>query len=274
MPLKQSDFIVVPEDLISAVLTYVAWLESQGFKVTPEPTSLEYPNTPVLMGTQAAGQLHFFEVSGRVNVARAEAWVNYGKASSRDIRYVVVVANGKSIAPSDLRRLKQIGVGVHLLDGDEVDKVCNPHDLSLRFGFPVLPRPLVKKLGNARDLFNDGHWKESYEDACQALETDARLYMAKRIKVGATFQSEKGKAITYTETQVAKATLGGVGKMFLELTTPTQSESQVGQAIARVNPRRVTVAHFKSKTGKRAQQLRDEVGKDLIVILNAMQMLR
>lgn len=235
---------------------------------------LEFPNTPVLGASRAAGQQYFYEVSNRVNIERTEAWVNYGKASSSDVRYVVVVANGKSIAASALSRLKSLGVGVHLIAGDDINALCSPHDLSLRFEFPPLPRQLVKKLANARDLLADGHWKESYEDACQALEDAARAHMAKRVRVGATFVSEKGKPIAYTEAQVKKATLGGVGKMFLELATPTQAESQVGQAISRINPRRVTVAHFKSKTGKRAQDLRNAVGKDLIVIVNTMMMLR
>lgn len=274
MPLKQADFVIVPEDLIAAVLDYSAWLEGQGFKVTAEPTDLAFPNTPVLMGSRATGQLFFYEVSGKVNVDRAAAWVNYGKASSSDVRYVVVVANGKNIPSTALSRLKKLGVGVHLIDAGNVEQLCHPHDLSLTFEFPSVPKPLVKKLASARDLFGDGHWKEAYEDACQALESDSRAYMAKRLRMGASFVSSAGKSLSYTEAQINKATLGSVGKMFLELVTPTQAESQVGQAIGRINPRRITVAHFKSKTGKRARQLRDEVGKDLIVIVNAMMMLR
>lgn len=272
MPLKQTDFVIVPEDLLGPVLDYVRWLEDQGYKVTAEPTDLEYPNTPVLMATRSPNQVYFYEVASRVNVTRAQSWVNYGKASSIDVRYVAVVANGKNIASADLGKLKSMGVGVHLFDGENVERLCNPHDLSLSFDFPALPRKLVRKLATARDLFADGHWKESYEDACQALETDARAYMVKRVRMGATFVSSAGKTVTYTEQQVSKATLGAVGKMFLELVTPTQAESQLAQAIKRINPRRVTVAHFKSKSGKRAKQLREEVGKDLIVIVNAMMM--
>lgn len=274
MVIKEKDFELVPVDLLAAVVAYGNWLIGQGFKVYPEPYDLAYPNSPVFRGARTQQQDFFYEVASVVNVDRAEEWVKYGRASSRDTRYIVAVANGNSLSPRDLARLRELGVGVDIIDGTTVNQLCTAHDLSLNVDFPALPKKLHGKLGYARDLFSQGNWKESFEDACQALETEAREYLAKAIRGGrVSFVSDKGKPIPYSEVQVQKMTLGALASAFSNLAGPTQTESRVAQALHRVNPRRVTVAHFKYKSGKRARDLRTQVGKDLIVIVNAMKML-
>lgn len=258
---------------MGAVLAYASWLEAQGYKLKAEPYELEYPNTPVLKATRGAGEESFYEIASKVNRGRAEDWVRYGKASSTDTRFVVVVANGRNIATADLAHLKTLGVGVHLISGAEVTELCPAKDLSLPIEFPAVSGPLAKKLSTAKRLFADGHWREAYKEACLELEDAARRHLIKRVRSGATFASDKGTQVFYTEDKVSKLTLGQVEIAFQQLAGPTQVESRVTQAIARVRPNRNAVTH-KPKSAKQAQQLREQVGKDLIVIVNAMRMLR
>ncbi|MBX3104002.1 MAG: hypothetical protein KF867_03410 [Cryobacterium sp.] len=273
MVIKATDFVLVPVDLLDAVVTYGNWLEANGFRLEAEPYDLEYPNSPVLKGVRAQ-QSHFYEVASSVNVLRAEEWVKYGRASTQDTRYVVAIANGNSVSPSELSRLRELGVGVDIIENSSVNHLCPAHDLSLNVEFPTLSKKLHRSLGNARDLFSQGNWKESFEDACQALETEARDYLRKAVRGGrVSFVNDRGKTVVYTEAQVSGMTLGGLAIAFTNLVGPTQTESRVAQALTRINPRRVTVAHFKYKSGKRARDLRTQVGKDLIVIVNSMKML-
>lgn len=275
MVIRANAFELVPDDLLSAVIHYGIWLEGQGYKVTVEPFDLVYPNTPVFRAYRQAGEDYFYEVASVVNLARAEEWAKFGHASQRDTRYIVAIASDNPIAPSSLARLKALGVGVDVIVAAEVTSLSSPHDLSLNVEFPTLPTQLKKVLGKARDLWGQGNWKEAYEDACLALEGEARTYLRKAVKAGrVSFVSSKGKAIQHSESDVAGMTLGQIKDAFVVIAVPTQSESRAAVALARINPRRVTVAHFKHKRGKRAKQLRDEVGRDLYVIVNCITMLR
>ncbi|WP_157502406.1 hypothetical protein [Leucobacter celer] len=275
MVIRASDFELIPDDLLSAVVHYGSWLEAQGYRVTVEPVDLGYPNTPVFRAHRQAGEAFFYEVASKVNLARAEEWVKFGRASQSDTRYIVGIATDKAVLPATLTRLTALGVGVDVITGSSVTSLVSPHDLSLNVEFPALARSLQKALGKARDLWGQGNWKESYEDACLAVETIARQYLKRAVKSGrVSFVSVKGKPIRRTEAQVGKMTLGELAIAFAEITGPTQTESQVAVGLARINPRRVTVAHFKHTKGKRARQLRDEVGRDLNVIVNCITLLR
>jgi len=274
MVVKATHFELIPVDLLDAVVYYGNWLEEMGFRVVVEPYDVEYPNTPVFRGVRNR-EHYFYEVSSTVNVARAEEWVKYGRASSQDTRYIVVIANRKSVSSASLTRLRALGVGVDLIEGSNIHQLCAAHDLSLNVDFPTVPRTLRRQLAKSRELFNQGHWKESFEDACLALETEAREHLLKAVRNSqATFMSDKGKPITHTEAQVASMTLGQLAVAFKNLVGPTQTQSRVAQALARINPQRVTVAHHKHATGRRAQALRTQVGKDLIVIVNSIKMLK
>lgn len=274
MAVKPADFVLVAEDLIDAVVRYANWLVSRGFRVETEPYDLEYPNSPVLKGVRGK-ENYYFEVASAVNVSRAEEWVKYGKASSADTRYVVAIAGGRPVSPSDLARLTTLGVGVDIIETNDVHPMCGAHDLSLNVEFPRLTPKLHKSLGNARDLFTRGSWKEAFEDACLALEMESRAFMKKAIRSGrVAFVDNKGKSVSYTEAQIGHMTLGALATAFGNIANPSQTESRVAQALKRINPKRVTVAHFKHKPGtKRERELRTQVGKDLIVIVNAMKML-
>jgi hypothetical protein len=275
MAIRATDFVLVPVDLLSAVVRYGQWLESQGYKLSVEPSDLEYPSTPVFRGYRNAGEDYFYEVSSVVDLKRAEEWAKYGRASQRDTRFIVAIAGKKPVPTATLAKLAELKVGLHVIGDASVSSLATPHDLSLNVEFPALPRGLHRALGHARDLWSRGEWKEAYEDACVALETQAREYLQKAVKAQrVTFANASGKPVRYVESKIAKMTLGQLEHAFAEITAPTQIESRATQAMSRINPRRITVAHFKHKSGKRLRDLRSQVGKDLIVIVNTMTMLR
>ncbi|MFT4108692.1 hypothetical protein [Propionicimonas sp.] len=275
MAIRATDFVLVPDDLLSAVVRYGQWLESQGYRLTVEPSDLEYPTTPVFRGYRNAGEDYFYEVSSVVDLKRAEEWAKYGRASQRDTRFVVAIAGSKPVSTATLSKLAELKVGLDVIADTTVSSLSAPHDLSLNVDFPALPAGLRKTLGHAKDLWSRGEWKEAYEDACVALATRACEYLQKAVKAQrVTFVSANGKSIKYTQAKIGKMTLGQLEHAFAEITAPTQIESRATQAMARINPRRVTVAHFKHKSGKRLQDLRGKVGKDLIVIVNIMTMLK
>lgn len=275
MTIRATDFMLVPDDLLSFVVRYGQWLESQGYRLTVEPSDLEYPTTPVFRGRRNAGEDYFYEVSSVVDLKRAEEWAKYGRASHRDTRFVVAIAGNKPVPPATLTKLAELKVGLDIIAAATISSLLAPHDLSLNVDFPSLPSHLRKTLGRAKDLWNRGEWKEAYEDACVVLTTKACEYLQKAVKAQrVTFVGANGNPINYTEAQIGRMTLGQLEHAFDEIAAPTQNESRAAQAMARINPNRVTVAHFKHKSGKRLQNLRAKVGKDLIVIVNTMILLK
>jgi len=271
--LRPVDFELVPVDLLDAAIIYGEWIAARGFSIEIEPYDLEFPNTPLLKATRGMAS-YFHEVSSAVDLSRAEDWVKYGRASKAEVRYVAAVSTDSDIPQRTLMKLRQLGVGLDIVDGRSVQSLIAPHDLSLDAEFPELTGRLVVSLGSARDLLEQGHWKEAFEDACLALETAARIYMAKAVRAKRVrFVRDNGSTANYTEEQIMKKTLGQLAGVYDELAQPTQAESRVAQSLRRVNPHRVTVAHFKHESGARESELRSTVGKELIVIVNAMKLL-
>lgn len=273
MAIKAANFALVPTDLIDGVVIYGRWLEENGFRVFCEPFDLEYPNTPVFKGTRN-GEEHYVEVASAINLSRTEEWVKYGKAASNDTRIIVAVANGKPISPEHLTKIQKWGVGVHLIDVSGVNIMCSPHDLSLNVDFPRIDRKMIKKLGRSKELLEQGNWKEAFEDACIAFETDVRSYLTKEFNNNRImFMDNQGKPVGINQSQIDKATLGKLGYMFSVISNPNQMQSRIAVAIERINDDRVTVAHYKHKSGRRLKTLRKKVGKDLQIIVNALEML-
>jgi len=271
--MKASDFELVPEDLLDAVIVYGDWLVDRGFAPDIEPYDLEYPNVPVFRVIQQQAT-SFYEISSTVNVGQAEDWANYGHASSNETRYIVVVANDEPIKPSDLAKLADLGIGVDVISNSKVTTMHPSRDLSLTVEFPVLPKELRLRLGKARDLFEQGNWQESFEDACGVLADDARDYLANAIDTRhPLFIDENNRTKTYSRSAVQRMTLGHLAKAFDELAQSSKMERRVAQALVRINPGRVTTAHYKHDSGNRVTTLREQFGKDLIVIVNAMKML-
>lgn len=272
MALTTSDFASLPVDLHGAAIAYGEWLANRGFVIDVEPFDLDFPNTPVFASRSSQAN-HFFEVSSSPDLTRAEDWLKYGRASSEETRYTVAVTDS-NIESRALARLKSMGIGVDLIEGITVVTIAPPHDLAINMGFPSLKGPQVRAFRSSRDLLDQGHWQESFEDACVTLEMEARSHLARGIATGKyTFVSAKGTSVSYDADAVGKMTLGQLGKVYGEVANPAMLETRLTQSITRVNANRVTVAHYKGQSGKRGETLRATVGRDLNVIVNAHRML-
>jgi len=274
MSVKADAFQLVPEDLMSIVIVYANWMVDEGFKLVPEPFDLEYPNTPVFRAEGSSRDVYYGEVSSYVNMKRAEDWARYGRACNGDTRYVVGLPENKHVPMKQLARLRELGVGVYTITETSVICICDPRDLSFKAEFPELSKKMKRKLKHARDLFTQGHWRDAFLEACRILETEARSYLIKSMRSGRVrFVNGKGVEVVHSESAVSRMTLGQLANAFALLERPTQVDSRVGEALKRINPNRVTGTHSGKLSLTEERKLRDDIGKQLIVIINAMDML-
>ncbi|MFL6275240.1 MAG: hypothetical protein ACJ74G_08505, partial [Blastocatellia bacterium] len=147
-----------------------------------------------------------------------------------------------------------------------------PTDLGLGVNLPPLtslPRKLRTLLGSAYDQFNRSHWREGFEDACQAFENEARRYLKAGIKTRIKFVTSKGPK-TYTDKQIDRLTMGQLATAFSQIHSQNRSDAIVGHALSHINPDRVGVVHHKSKATTE-KRLRTNVGQNMSIIIAAMK---
>jgi hypothetical protein len=274
MAIKATSFSLVSAELMNAVVLYGKHLEAEGFRVTAEPEDLEYPSRPVFLAVRSK-ERHFFEVSSKLDHDRAIEWSNYGKTSKNLTTFTAVVVGKVNLSSTGVTKIANAGIGLDLIEGEQITHIRVARDLSIGVEFPTLnTSKLRRQLQSAKKLFEEGNWKESYEDACGELEKLAREYLVKGIANGRlAFVTPSGKHKSFTEEEVLRMPLGPLGETYGFISLPTHAEAQVAVAIKRLNPNRKTVAHYKKSGGKRGQRLREDFGKELYVIVNALDLL-
>src|SRR5215211_4947399 len=173
------EFLTVSDDLLGTANAVAEYLHGRGYKVTPEKQDIGYPVTPTLHAKRGS-MTAFVEVEATIQQDRLAEWVAYGRSRSRDTRvWVALNANAPRTGADDLA-LKQLGVGVLLVDGKTVTETMPASDLALNLALPDIssaPRPVQTILGRAYEHFDRAEWREAFNDACLALETAARRHL-------------------------------------------------------------------------------------------------
>jgi hypothetical protein len=146
--------------------------------------------------------------------------------------------------------------------------------MALNVSLPKLETPpsqMRKILGPVYEQFNRSQWREGFEDACQAVETHARRYLAKGLASGRiALVTAKGKSRSLTTAQIDKLTLGQLAVAFAEIQNQNHADASIAKVLARINKDRVGVAHHKAKPATEAR-LRKNVGRHMWSVIAALK---
>lgn len=270
--MRAADFISAPEELLPAAIRYGASLRDLGYSVKIEPFSIAYPRTPFFLARrQHTALIVEVQSSPRLNIVRE--WVRYGKGCRSDTRVMLGLAEGATLRPPDLDSLQRMGAGVYMIGSGGPYEVLPPLDLALNLDLPKLPAGLKRLLGGAYSQFHRGQWREGFEDACQVLEQEARRYLKLHLGRG-RIAIVSGNGKPRTAPQIERMPLGSLANAFGEIQVPNSADTRIGQAIARVNPDRVSVAHYKGKSAAREEKLRTNVAHNMFVIVGALRRIK
>jgi hypothetical protein len=106
-------------------------------------------------------------------------------------------------------------------------------------------------------------WRESFEDACQAVEVATRDYIKRAVRTNRlAFAKPNGAPKVWTEAQVDKMTLGQLGDVLNSITVPNHRDVLIGQGVARLKTDRIGVAHYKTRKSTETS-LRKNVGRHM-----------
>jgi hypothetical protein len=268
-----AEFLTLPEELLEVAEVAVLYFEGFGYDVEPETSDVEYPYTPALRCRRESTTL-FVEIATHVDRDRVKEWSAYCRSCSKDTRAAIVLPSDVDIGTADLALSNELGIGMYQTIDDSLRELLSPVDLAVQFELPQLtryPNKVRKRLGSSFEQVRRGNWLEGFEEACVALETVARSYLASGVSTGRlTMSTSTGKDSTPSAKKIESMTLGQLKDQFLSIDNPNHADSLVGQSLQRLNPDRIRAAHKRKHHASQAA-LRRNVGKQMWLITNALK---
>ena len=248
--------------------------DTSGYKVRVEPEELGFPYTPTFVLKRRPTTI-FLEVSNKIPIDRLADWAKYAKSCGTDTRVALCLPHTVPVSADDIARLRDQRIGLYLSFTDRVVEQIAPADLALNVELPdraALPQRAKEILGSAYDQFGRTQWREGFEDACNALETEARSYLKKWSRTGRIRVLRKGVPVTLTSHQIDKMTMGQLVKAFANIQAQNHADSMIHKALATLNKDRIGVVHHKKKAWTE-RRLRSNVGQHMWRIVAAIKLL-
>jgi hypothetical protein len=267
------EFRTVPEEQLGVATAAAAWLQSRGYRVTPELHEIGYPFTPTLFGKRGSTTA-FVEVDAEVPLDRMQEWAGYGRSRRSDTRVWCAISETTSRTGKQDRQLKELGVGLLIVGGGEATEMIVAKDLALGVVLPsikTLPPRLQQVLGPVYEHFDRAEWREGFAEACLALEDAARKHLWKGVRVGRiVIITGSGKQEQLTKEKVDRFTMGQLAGRFGRIIQQTHADRVIADTLKQVNPNRVGVVHYKRKAASEAK-LRRNVGTQMWLIIGALK---
>lgn len=270
------EFLTVAEELLDVAERLVDHFEGDGYTVAVEDQSRpDYPYMPTIRCKRQSTTLFIEVVDAPPSKEHVREWHAYCSSQSRDSRYAIGVRLGDQIAAEDLASLRSGGVGVFAVDdGYSVIELANPHDLALNLNPPTLtayPNRVRKALGPAWEDFRRGNWREGFDSACIALETEVRKYLKRHIRSGRlTFQTPAGRPKTYSDAAIDRMTMGQLKDTLSLVIKPNHADSMLLRVLTDLNPDRILVAHRRGESAAETR-LRRKVPRHLWSIARGVE---
>ncbi len=262
-------FLTVMGELLDTARAMAEHFETHGHKVQAEPREVMYPLTPTLRATRGQST-RIIEVGDKINTVNVKKWIAYCKSCGKDTRFAICVPSMDELDPKKLKLLQSEGVGLFEVTADNVNEIFSPKDLAMKVELPSL-KGLKKgvriSLGPAWEDFRNKGWDEGFENACKALEKDARKYLARWNGQRINILSQSGQVRSLSASQIEKMPMGALAQAYARINTPDARDNKIGQVLAMVNEDRIKIAHKK----KRWESIRSRVGNHMYAILNAVK---
>lgn len=256
----------MPDELLHVAEAAADFMSGRGFTVRLEREELGFPFCPTLL-CRRGHITHVVEVAAALDQDKLRSWVGYGKSCGKEFRMAYAVPVEARLQADSRDLLAEHGLGLLEVDNAACEERVVAQDLSLSVELPPLrsmSRQIRALLGRAYEHFEQGNWRESFEDAAQALEAQARRYLKRH----ASRIVYIGKQVTPRE--IDRMPLGGLAKTFQRIQNQNLDDKQIGATLQAINRDRIGVVHHRGH--RRAEsRLRANVGKHMWAICGAMK---
>ncbi len=263
-------FLTVPDELVETAQAASDYFAATGYRVRVEHREAGYPFVPALVVSRRPTTV-IVEVSSDIDKARLKTWCQFARSCASDTQ-VCLVTTGDSPAAAKAQELRELKVGMLTLGPNRLlQEILPRHDLAMQMELPELAnaKPAVRRaLGPAYEQIDRGMWREAFETACLALETQSRAYLwtaleRKRLQL----IKKSGVPIKIKKSDVMNGTLGKLAWLIERAYPHNHVDALLATTLPRINKNRVDVAHYKYR---REQALRRNVGKHMWAIFQCL----
>jgi len=255
------EFLTIPEELEGVAIATVSDIQSAGYVVKIEDSSLMgVPYLPTLSATRGGTTLHLFVESSIPSPGKMREFRAYCAAQGTDTRYAVVLPADSHPTAAQMTHAQEVGIGLYVGDsGNGLHELIPATDLTLPLNLPDLSRysnSVRSQLGSTWETCRRGHPMEGFDDACIVLEGLARNYVIRhRRKRQLKFLNPRGSERLVTDAAIRRMTMGQLAGLFSQIHKPNHSDTQLRNVLKALNPDRVRVAH-KRRDGRSRGALR------------------
>lgn len=271
MPSRIS-FQTVPDELLEYAELAVADFLRRGFRIGIEDHELGFPYTPTMLCKRQRTRI-VVEVMGRVDIGKLEEWVAFGRSSGQDFRVAICVPHDSPVTMKEQKQVRDLGVGCYVVEKSGVGELNPPVDLALNVQLPELataPSAVRELLGPAYEQFGRAQWREGFEDACQAFESESRKYLKRHSLTGRIKVIRSAGPKQLSPTEINKMTMGQLANEFDKIQNQNHADSLIATTLRTINKDRIGVVHHKRKKVTE-KSLRQNVGRHMWSLKNAMK---
>jgi hypothetical protein len=264
-------FVTVPDELENAARTAAKYLRRRGFKIRIEEAAVEYPSTPTLVARRRPAT-HFVFICDRFSKNEVDAWISYCRSCTMDVRVALFIPRERVLKVTEVAYCRRCGVGVYVLDNDGYSCLVQEIDLAFKAELPKrssLNTEVRRLLGTALDKFENGDWREGFEDAVRVLEEECRKYLLKLIHAQRNTYRTGGKSKVYSRADINRMPLGALKDVVCNLLIQSSLESRLCAGITKLNPTRIARVHRASSMSTE-RRMRNSVGRDMWTIINLL----
>jgi hypothetical protein len=273
--LPRRQFNTIPEELLALADIATTYFQGHGYTVAVEKADVGFPFTPALFCKRNRTTL-IVEIDSRVQRERIQNWVSYGRSYGKDFRITLCLPNETALQDHDELELKTLGVGCYVLRDDNIFELLPPNDLAFNVILPSLndlPMKVRQLLGPAYEQFERAQWREGFETACQAFEDEARRYLKRHMKRGATGRIDiitKRGISNPSDMQINNMTMGQLAKTFAGIQIKNKADSDISKTLNTINRDRIGVVH-KRNAKATERRLRENVGRHMWSLIAALK---
>lgn len=276
--MPNAKFNTISTELVEHAENAYEHFRELGYSVKIEPYEIHFPSRPALVCKTNHTQ-HVILVCNRIDMTQLAAWVSLAKSLNRDFRISICIPENSATKhlPKCQLEIRKFGVGIYVSTSDNFETLAEPVDQNIQVSLPdirSLPNGARRVLRPAYEHFRGGRWRDCFEEACKALEQEIRPYFWQAIVSGRlqVFDAN-GRAKNLTKERVDRLTLGQLAHEISCARPQNAMDSQIQNAIDRINPDRVGLVH-KNQRKSTERRLRKHVGVHMHVMIQVIRELK
>lgn len=274
--MNRHGFQTVPDELLEHADAMADYLAEHGYRVRIEHSDLGYPSTPAMVCIRERTSL-VVHVDSAITYARLDDWVRFARSAGRDTRIAICLPVEILPSPADEQKLRADGIGLYGAAHGQVVERIPALDLALNVQLPALKKlsPRLRALlGSAYEQFGRSNWREGFQEACRALEEEARRHVKRWWKSGRLIVLKpNGQPEAFSNRKVDKMTMGQLALLYARIQNKGKTEAVVARTLSRLNRDRIGVVHHKRKAITE-QRLRTNVGQHMWSVVAALRELQ